>query len=103
MILPYGIEEQYIFFKDFLSNPHFTAIHVKNPYYETSSILTIAIQDWEKEQLHVHIQYIESDTCSKRILTTKNQVKTIQLDIQYESGWVWKTLPTFTTSVRIIQ
>ena len=105
MNLPYGIEEQYIFFKEFFKNPSSCKLHIQAPYYETASILAIALHDWEIETQEGVIQYIESDTCSKRILTNRstNQVKTIQLDIPYESGWKWNSFPNMATSVRLRQ
>ena len=105
MSIPYGIEEQYTFFMDFLKGP-LPTLRIKEPYYETMMILTVAIHDWEKElgSHFTRIRYIESDTCSKRILTNRktNQTKTILLDLVYTVDWVWKPYKQFVTASRLI-
>ena len=105
MQIPYGIEEQYEFFMDFLKGPLLT-LHIKEPYYETASIVTIVIHDWEKVigLDSMHIRYIESDTCWKRILTNRktNQTKTILLDLVYTVDWVWKPYKHFVTAIRLL-
>jgi hypothetical protein len=93
MQLPNGIEEQYIFFTKFLEEPYKKdqILHIHKPFYETSSILTIAIQDWEKRFIsdRIQIQYFESDTCIKRIITMKqtNITKRIILDMPSYIQW----------------
>ena len=94
MCLPYGIDEQYVYIESFLNEASNSAIlHIRESYYETPSILTIAVQAWEVKHgsENVRIQYIESDSAIKRILTHKktNQIKRIILDIPYEVGWKW--------------
>jgi len=95
MILPYGIEEQYNFFIEFLQNPTYASMHILEPYYETDAILTIALQDWEKSvgPQTVHIQYIESDSWSKRNITNKltGITKQIHIELPYKSGWIWNS------------
>jgi len=104
MILPYGIEEQYSFFIEFLQNPTYSTIRILEPYYETDAIVMIALQDWEKSigPQTVRIQYIESDTCSKRKITNKltNITKEIYIEIPYTSGWVWNSFSRSSNCVR---
>ena len=92
MSLPYGIEEQYEFIEEFLNKPSGSdVLHLRESYYETPSILTIAIQAWEVKHgsKHVSIRYLESDSAIKRILINKKtgERKTIVLDIPYTLGW----------------
>jgi len=103
MILPYGIVEQYNFFLTFLNSSELL-LHIQEPFCETDAILTIAVNDWETEHgsEQVRIQYYESDSCIKRVLTNKKSgvVKRIVLDRVYTSGWVWKSLKQIATSTR---
>jgi hypothetical protein len=106
MQLPYGIDDQYIFFINFLkdvSNMNQT-LHIQYYSYETPAILSIAIHDWEKElgSDTVQIKYIESDSHSKRVIVNKktNQIKTILFDIDYTIDWVWKSYSQFTIVIR---
>jgi hypothetical protein len=93
MQLPNGIEEQYLFFIKFLEEPYKKdqILHIYEPFYETPSILAIAIQDWEKKfkSDKIKIQYFESDTCIKRIVTMKqiNITKRIILDMPSYVQW----------------
>jgi ribosomal protein S19E (S16A) len=104
MVLPYGILEQYSYFVTFLdgTTPN---LHIQEPFYETASILDIAIKDWETKHGsdQVRIQYYESDSCTKRVLTKKGSglIKRIVLEKVYTSGWVWKSSREFVTSVRL--
>ena len=103
MVLPYGIEEQYRLFRAFLDNSD-PCLTIEQPFYETDAILTIAIEDWEKEHGSdkVRIQYFTSDSCIKRVLTKKRSglTKRIVLEKVYTSGGVWKGCSQFVTSVR---
>jgi hypothetical protein len=103
MVLPYGILDQYSYFVTFLNNS-LPTLHIKEPSYETVAILDIAIQDWERDHGSdkVRIQYYESDSCTKRILSKKGSIliKRILLDRVYTSGWVWKNCSQFVSSVR---
>jgi hypothetical protein len=104
MILPYGIDEQYSFFIEFLNEPYPATMRILEPYYETDAILTIALQDWEKTlgPQNVHIQYIESDTQSKRKITNKltNITKQINIELPYKSGWIWNSFSRTSNCVR---
>jgi hypothetical protein len=101
MRLPYAIDEQYTMFSSFLDGTA-PLLHIEKPFYETAAILDIAIHDWEKKhgRTNVRIQYIESDTCSKRIVTHGSSIKRILFDIPYSSGWTWKSYPKIVTSLR---
>jgi hypothetical protein len=104
MILPYGIDEQYSFFIEFLKEPYSATMHILEPHYETDAIVTIALQDWEKTlgPQHVHIQYIESDTWSKRKITNKltSITKQIHIELPYKSGWIWNSFSRTSNCVR---
>lgn len=104
MVLPYGILEQYSYFLTFLDST-IPNLHIEEPFYETTAILDIAIKDWETKHGsdQVHIQYYESDTCTKRVLSKKGSsvTKRILLEKTYNSGWSWKSFDEFVTSVRL--
>ena len=101
MRLPYAIDEQYTMFYSFLDAAS-PLLHIEQPFYETAMILDMAIHDWEKKhgRTNVRIQFIESDTCSKRIITRGSSVKRILLDVPYTSGWTWISYPKIVTSLR---
>ena len=103
MVLPYGIVEQYSYFREFLDSSA-SCLHIEQPFYETPAILDIAVQDWVQEHGSdvICVQYYTSDSCSKRVLTNKKsgRTKRVLLDLVYISGWVWRSLPRFVTSVR---
>ena len=101
MRLPHAIDDQYTMFRSFLDDVS-PLLHIEAPFYETAAILQIAINDWEKKygRANVRIQYFESDTCSKRVLTRNGFTKRIHLDLPYTSGWLWRSHPQFATSLR---
>jgi hypothetical protein len=91
--VPYAIDEQYTFFMNFLQEPYTKnqILHIKIVSCETPLIVSMAIQDWETKvgSMYLRIQYIESDTSSKRIILDRitNKIKTIILDKEYTPEW----------------
>ena len=95
MQLPYGIIEQYQLFHTFILESSKASLHIEEPYPETETILQTALEALDPRIFR--IQYFESDSCLKRILTNKlsGQMKRILLGRPYALRWIWKNYKTF--------
>ena len=90
MQLPYGIEEQYQLFHTFIRDPSTILLHIEVPYPETETILQVALQELDPDTYRV--QYFESDSCFKKIITHKKSghIKQFRINRPYEYTMVWK-------------
>ena len=102
MQLPYGIVEQYQLFHTFLQASTQTLLHIEYPYPETETILQVALDTIDPRIFR--IQYFESDTCLKRVLTHRSsgQMKRILLGRPYALSWVWTKYKTISIPDSII-